>query len=71
MPYVQVFPEGEVFRNGTGGRLRKSPLILIGYVLISLGTYSFLAPIYLFSLFLNWNRSAGEPKPAEEQNIEP
>ena len=70
MPYVHVFSEGEVFRNGTGGRLRKSPLIIIGYVLISLGTYWFLAPIYWFSLFLNWNRSAGEPKPAQEHNAQ-
>jgi hypothetical protein len=71
MPYVQIFSEGEVFRNGTGGRLRKSPMVLIGYVLISVGTYWLFAPIYLFSLFLNWNRSAGEPEPAEEQNAQP
>ena len=70
MPYVHVFSEGEVFRNGTSGRLRKSPLILIGYVLISLGTYWFLAPIYWFSLLLNWNRSANELETAEEQNTQ-
>jgi hypothetical protein len=35
MPYLQVFSEGEVLRNGTCDRLRKSPLILIGYFLIS------------------------------------
>jgi hypothetical protein len=35
MPYVNVFSEGEVLRNGTHDRLRKSPLILIGYFLIS------------------------------------
>ena len=35
MPYVQVFSEGEVLRNGTQDRLRKSPLIVIGYFLIS------------------------------------
>ncbi len=35
MPYLQVFSEGEVLRNGTQDRLRKSPLIVIGYFLIS------------------------------------
>jgi fatty acid desaturase len=35
MPYLQVFSEGEVLRNGTHDRLRKSPLIVIGYFLIS------------------------------------
>jgi hypothetical protein len=71
MPYVQIFSEGEVFRNGTSGRLRKSPLILIGYILISLGMYSFLAPIYLFSLLLNWRGPAAKPETTEEQNIQP
>jgi hypothetical protein len=37
MPYLQIFSEGEVFRNGTSERMRKSPLIPIGYFLISLG----------------------------------
>ena len=35
MPYLQVFSEGEVLRNGTNDRMRKSPLIVIGYFLIS------------------------------------
>ena len=71
MPYVQVFSEGEVLRNGTGGRLRKSPLILIGYVLMTASSFAFLAPIYWLSLLLNWNRQPGEPKPAKEQNVQP
>ena len=68
MPYVQVFSEGEVFRNGTSGRFRNRPLILVGYFLITLGTFPFLAPIYLLSLLLNSKRPPGEPAPAEEQN---
>ena len=62
MPYVQVFSEGEVFRNGTSGRFRNRPLILIGYFLITLGTFPFFAPIYLLSLLLNWRRPPGEPR---------
>jgi hypothetical protein len=44
MPYLQVFSEGEVFRNATCDRLRSSPLILIGYFLLSL---TFLLSIIL------------------------
>ena len=44
MPYLQIFSEGEVFRNATCDRLRSSPLILIGYFLLSL---AFLASIIL------------------------
>jgi hypothetical protein len=69
MPYVQVFSEGEVFRNGTSGRFRKRPLILIGYFLMTLGMFPIFAPIYL--LLLNWKRPPGESKPAEEQNVQP
>jgi hypothetical protein len=36
MPYIQIFSEGEVLRNGTCDRLRNSPLIPIGYFLLSL-----------------------------------
>jgi len=56
MPYVQVFSEGEVFRNGTSGRFRNRPLILTGYFLMTLGTFPIFAPIYLLSLLLNWKR---------------
>jgi ribosomal protein L40E len=71
MPYVQVFSEGEVFRNGTSGRFRNRPLVLLGYFLMTLGTFPIFAPIYLLSLLLNWKRPPGEPKPAEEQNVRP
>jgi hypothetical protein len=40
MPFLNVFSEGEVLRNGTGDRLRKSPLIVIGYFLISFNIFT-------------------------------
>jgi hypothetical protein len=69
MPYVQVFSEGEVFRNGTSGQFRNRPLILLGYFLISVGMFSFFAPIYWISMLLNWKRSARPQKSVREQNI--
>ena len=70
MPYVQIFSEGEVFRNGVAGRFRNRPLVLTGFILISLSTYLVFAPIYLILLFYNWRRLAGGRKSIEEQNIQ-
>jgi hypothetical protein len=56
MPFVHVFSEGEVFRNGTSGQFRDRPLILAGYCLMSIGVFSFFAPIYWISMLLNLNR---------------
>jgi len=61
MPFLNVFSEGEVLRNGVGGRFRNRPFILIGYFLITLGIFPFLAPIYWLSLLLNWKRPS-EPQ---------
>ena len=69
MPYVQVFSEGEVLRNGVSGRFRNRPLVTIGYLLIALAINPFFAPIYLFLLFFNLKRSRGGPISAEEQNV--
>ena len=70
MPYLQVFSEGEVFRNGNSGRFRNRPLILAGYFLMTLGTFPIFAPIYLLSLLLNWKRPSGGPDAPEEQNVQ-
>jgi hypothetical protein len=56
MPFLNVFSEGEVLRNGVGGQFRNRPLIVIGYFLITLGLFSFFAPIYWLSLLLNLKR---------------
>ncbi len=56
MPYVCVFSQGEVLRNGVTDKLRVSPLIIVGYLIYSLGNYFFLAPIYWFFFFKNLKR---------------
>jgi hypothetical protein len=56
MPYVHVFSEGEVFRNGVTDKMRASPLIIIGYLLFSLASYFVFAPIYWFFFFKNLAR---------------
>ena len=69
MPFVNVFSEGEVLRNGTSGRFRNRPLILIGYLLISLGINPLIAPIYWFFLLSNRNRPPEEQEATDEQNV--
>jgi hypothetical protein len=66
MPYVQIFSEGEVFRNGVAGRFRNRPLVLAGFVLIALSANLLFAPILLFFLLANWKRSGREPETVEE-----
>ncbi|HTY86393.1 MAG TPA: hypothetical protein VMB80_02925 [Candidatus Acidoferrum sp.] len=58
MPYVNAFSEGEVFRNGVANRLRNKPIILVGYLLISLGSYAVFAPLYWFFLLSNLKRQS-------------
>jgi hypothetical protein len=56
MPYVCIFSQGEVFRNGVTDKLRASPLTIVGYLLYSLGNYFIFAPIYWFFFFNNLKR---------------
>ncbi|MDE3065984.1 MAG: hypothetical protein KGJ60_00390 [Verrucomicrobiota bacterium] len=63
MPFVCLFSEGEVLRNGVEGKLRASPLVIAGYLLISLSAYTFFAPIYWIFFFRNLIRPK---RPAEE-----
>jgi hypothetical protein len=69
MPFVNVFSEGEVFRNGTTGRFRNRPFIVIGYMLLSLAAYSFFAPIFWFFLLSNLKRPPKERESIEDQNV--
>ncbi len=56
MPYVNIFSEGEVLRNGVTDKLRASPLTIIGYLIYSLGNYFIFAPIYWIFFFKNLKR---------------
>jgi hypothetical protein len=63
MPYVYVFSQGEVLRAGVLEHLRCTALIVIGFIVFSLGMFSiggpllFAVPIYWFFLFRNLLRS--------------
>ena len=53
MPFLYLFSEGEVWRNGVHNRIQARPLIIIGYLLYSLASMAFFAPIYWVFLFRN------------------
>lgn len=66
MPFLQIFSEGEVFRNGTDRNFQKRPLIMTGYFLLGLSLIPiFLVPIYWCSLLMN------SRKPTEGNNSAP
>jgi hypothetical protein len=69
MPYLNVFSEGEVLRNGTADRMRTSPLIIAGYLLFSLSTYALLAPVFWFFLFKNLRRPKEEMSGGQQEGI--
>jgi ribosomal protein L40E len=60
MPYVCIFSQGEVFRNGVEGRVRPNSWTTIGYLFYSLANYNFFAPIYWLSFFKNQQRLKAE-----------
>jgi hypothetical protein len=66
MPYVCIFSQGEVLRNGVTNRLRASPLIIIGYLVYSLFNYFVFAPIYWFFLFKNLQQHKDKSKEIKE-----
>jgi hypothetical protein len=56
MPYLNVFSEGEVLRNGVNAKLGLNALIVVGYLFVSLNLYFVFAPIYWILLFRNLKR---------------
>ena len=69
MPFLIVFSVGEVLGNGTTGRFRNRPLVLIGYMLITLGINPFLAPIYWFFLLSNLKRPPDDGNPPKTKML--
>ena len=68
LPFVYVFSQCEVVRAGVTERIRRSPLIVVGLVLVSLVMCAVAAPVYWFFLFKHLRQSdtaaAGAAPPA-------
>ena len=57
LPNVYIFSIGEAARAGVAQPKRWGLLVTAGYVLIALGFFSLLAPVYCLFLFINRSRS--------------
>ena len=68
-PYLYLFSLGEVLREGTSGRVRKSWLTVAGYVVLSLIEYAVFAPIYWFFLFRNLSGKTPPDQAAAEPPV--
>jgi len=63
-PYLYLFSLGDLFRAGVFGRVRRSPSVVVGFLLLSLAAYTIFAPYYWYLFFQNLRRrSAGEEEP--------
>src|ERR1035438_6170205 len=62
LPAVYIFSIGEAFRRGVTERMRNYPLIIMGYVLVTLSYFSLLAPIFWIFLFRNFRRGTGQQR---------
>jgi hypothetical protein len=62
LPFIKIFSLGEVFRSGVSPSARFTPLTVVGYVLVGLQEFWFLAPFYYVALILNYLRVRNERK---------
>jgi hypothetical protein len=67
MPNLNAFSQGEVLRNGTTHHLPRSPVVIIGCMLLPLAIFPLLAPVYWYYVFQNL-KPRHEPTP---DNIQP
>ena len=65
MPYLYVFSQGEVLRNGGNDKLPRNALVVAGYLFVSLNQYLVFAPIYWIFLFRNLKRQKESVEQAE------
>ena len=69
-PYLYLFSVGDLFRTGVSGPVRRSPFVVVGFLVLSLAEYMIVAPYYWFLFFRNLRRQragsdeAGPPAPA-------
>jgi hypothetical protein len=53
LPYPYVFSLGHILRVGTAGEFRRSPVTVLGFILLAVAVYKIFAPVYLVFFFRN------------------
>jgi hypothetical protein len=64
LPSVYIFSIGEATRGGVERRQPWNALLVVGYVLLAVGQFSILAPVYCLFLFLNRFRNTSSQQTA-------
>jgi hypothetical protein len=68
LPYPYIFSLGHTLRIGTTGTFRRSPLIIIGFMVVSSANFFIIAPFYWVRLFLNILNQSSANTPVDEVN---
>ena len=53
LPYPYLFAIGHTLRIGTSGTFRRTPLTIVGFIILSIAEYAVFAPIYWIRFLLN------------------
>ena len=56
LPFPYIFSLGDLLRIGTGGVFNRTPVTLVGFVLVSLAEYTVFAPFYWLMFMKNLER---------------
>ena len=64
LPFPQVFSIGHALRVGTEGEYKRSPMAVLGYLLLALAEYTVFAPVYWYWLFRRMPRKEPSSPPA-------
>ena len=63
MPFEYCFSVGHLLRIGTDGNFRRSPLLILGFIILSTAEYAIFAPFYWLRLLLNLSRMTEQNHP--------
>jgi hypothetical protein len=63
LPFPYLFSMGHTLRLGTAGEYKRTPVTILGYILLALEEYLIFAPVYLYQLFRKLPQKP-PPKPA-------
>ncbi len=67
LPFERIFSVGEVLRNGLNFKVRRSPLVILGYLILPFFIFSLAAPFYWYQFLRNLSRKP-EPPAAGSQD---
>jgi hypothetical protein len=62
LPFERIFSVGEVLRNGINSKVRPSPLVILGYLVLPLFIFWLAAPFYWYQFLRNCPAKQGRQR---------